>query len=190
MRPPFWIREDEEDQNPALARALAGCTDPRTGRAAHIVRVQSLHPASMEAHYHLYHTLLHGPSPLSRRQREMIAVVVSATNGCHYRVVHHGESLRGLTSEPTLLPLLREDYRKAPLSPADRAMLDYAVRLTRSPEAITSSDVQRLREAGFEDRAILDIVQVTAYFAFANRLTLGLGVELEAERKKNLEEEP
>jgi uncharacterized peroxidase-related enzyme len=65
------------------------------------------------------------------------------------------------------------------LSPADRAMLDYAVKLTREPQAMSPSDVGTLRSAGFDDTAILDIVQVTAYFAFVNRLADGLGVELE-----------
>ena len=74
---------------------------------------------------------------------------------------------------------LAEDYRTAPLSAADRAMLDYAVKLTREPWAMKSADVTLLREAGFDDTAILDIAQVSAYFAYVNRLADGLGIELE-----------
>ncbi len=65
------------------------------------------------------------------------------------------------------------------MSPADRAMLDYAVKLTREPEAMKAADVDMLRSAAFDDTAILDIAQVAAYFAFVNRLADGLGVELE-----------
>lgn len=74
---------------------------------------------------------------------------------------------------------LQTDYQTADLVPADRAMLDYASKLTRTPADVTQSDVDRLRKAGFDDAAILDICQVAAYYAFVNRLANGLGVELE-----------
>lgn len=74
---------------------------------------------------------------------------------------------------------LAEDYTAAALDPADRVMLDFVVRLTRDPAAITPEEIETLRAAGFSDRAILDIVQITAYFAFVNRLASGLGVTLE-----------
>jgi uncharacterized peroxidase-related enzyme len=74
---------------------------------------------------------------------------------------------------------LISDYREADLSPADRAMLDYAVKLTIEPWNMVEGDVRALREAGFSDAAILDINQVTGYYAFVNRLADGLGVELE-----------
>jgi len=74
---------------------------------------------------------------------------------------------------------LAEDYTAAELDPADRAMLDYVARLTRDPAEVVPEDVEALRAAGFSDRAILDIVQIAAYFAFANRLVSGLGVALE-----------
>lgn len=94
-------------------------------------------------------------------------------------MVHHGEVLRRLTRDDELLSHLQEDYRLVHLSDADRAMIDYAVKLTLSPSAVTSEDVQSLRDAGFDDRAILDIAQITAYFAFVNRLADGLGVTME-----------
>jgi uncharacterized peroxidase-related enzyme len=75
---------------------------------------------------------------------------------------------------------LIEDHRTAPVTPAERAMLDYAVKLTREPWAMTEEDVERLREAGFDDTGILDICQITGYYNFVNRLADGLGVELES----------
>ena len=75
---------------------------------------------------------------------------------------------------------LISDYREAALTPADRAMLDYAVKLTLEPWNMEEGDVWALREVGFSDEAILDINQVTGYYAFVNRLADGLGVELEA----------
>ncbi len=75
---------------------------------------------------------------------------------------------------------LAADYRQAGLAADDRAMLDYAVKLTSEPWKMRQDDIAALRAAGFEDSAILDIAQVTSYFAFVNRLADGLGVELEA----------
>lgn len=94
-------------------------------------------------------------------------------------MVHHGEGLRRLTEDEALVAALKRDYRSADLEPADRAMLDYAAKLTREPWTMTESDVEALREAGFSDTAILDIAQVAAYFAYVNRMADGLGVELE-----------
>lgn len=74
---------------------------------------------------------------------------------------------------------LAEDYTRAALSPADRAMLDYAAKLTLTPTQVTEADIEALRGVGFDDRAILDIAQITAYYAYVNRLADGLGVTLE-----------
>ena len=95
-------------------------------------------------------------------------------------MTHHGAGLRKLTKDPELARQLAADYRRAPVSDADRAMLDYADKLTREPWAMKEADLEPLRSAGFDDRAILDIAQSVAYFAFVNRLADGLGVELEA----------
>ncbi len=74
---------------------------------------------------------------------------------------------------------LKDDYTRAALSLVDRAILDYAVKLTRTPAQITQADLQAMRETGLSDRAILDVAQISAYFNFVNRLADGLGVRLE-----------
>ncbi len=78
-----------------------------------------------------------------------------------------------------LVEQLKSDWRQADLSPPDRAMLAYAVKLTREPGHMIEADVIALRDAGFSDRDILDINQITGYYAYVNRLASGLGVELE-----------
>lgn len=84
-----------------------------------------------------------------------------------------------LTNDEALVEQLKIEWRQAKLSDADRAMLTYAEKLTLTPWAMIEADVIALREAGFSDAAILDINQVTGYYAFVNRLADGLGVELE-----------
>ncbi len=78
-----------------------------------------------------------------------------------------------------MVEAIKTDYRQADLSPAIRAMLDYAYKLTLTPWEMVEADVQTLREHGFSDRAILDINQITGYYAYVNRLADGLGVPLE-----------
>ncbi len=94
-------------------------------------------------------------------------------------MTHHGAGLLELTGNEALVEGLKNDYRQVELEPADRAMLDYAAKLTREPWTMERSDVEALREVGFSDAAILDINQVTGYYAYVNRLADGLGVELE-----------
>lgn len=94
-------------------------------------------------------------------------------------MTHHAEGLRVQTKDENLIRHLSEDYRNAELTASDRAMLDCSAKLTREPWTVVEADVQRLRDTGFSDVAILDICQVTGYFAFVNRLADGLGVELE-----------
>ncbi len=94
-------------------------------------------------------------------------------------MAHHGAGLRKLSGSDTLAVALQADWKTAPVCAADRAMLAYAMRLTTEPWSVTADDVEELRRAGFADAAILDICQITGYFAFVNRLADGLGVELE-----------
>lgn len=84
-----------------------------------------------------------------------------------------------MTKDTGFVQQLQTDYTSAPLNAADRVMLDYAARLTLTPTAVTEADVQGLRDVGFSDRAILDIAQITAYYAYVNRIADGLGVTLE-----------
>lgn len=97
---------------------------------------------------------------------------------------HHGAGLRKLIEDEALVEALSTDWRSAKLSGADRQMLEYTEKLTLRPWDMDESDVVALRERGFSDGAILDINQVTSYYAFANRLADGLGIELEPIHQK------
>ncbi len=127
----------------------------------------------------LYKTLMYGKSPLRRTEREMIAVVVSAINQCHYWIMHHGEGLLKLTKDESLVNQLKTDYTLANISNKQMVMLNYAAKLTERPADIFKRDIEQLREVGFKDRSILDINQIVAYYAFVNRIADGLGVDLE-----------
>ena len=100
---------------------------------------------------------------------------------------HHGAGLRRILAadavaadaQQELLHWLAHDYTQADLTAADRAILDYVSKLTRTPAAISAADVDALRTHGLTDRAVHDVCVIAAYFAFVNRIADGLGVELE-----------
>ncbi len=94
-------------------------------------------------------------------------------------MVHHRRGLRRLLKDDVLLAAIEADWRTAPLSSARQAMLGYATKLTITPAEMTGDDVADLRSAGFSDRDVLDIVEVTAYYAYANRIADGLGIRVE-----------
>lgn len=92
---------------------------------------------------------------------------------------HHGAGLHKLINNEVLVEQLKKDYRESDIDEKDLAMLEYVAKLTLEPWNMVEKDVIKLREKGFSDEAILDICQVTGYYAFVNRLADGLGVELE-----------
>ena len=157
-------------------------TSPNDQAGSPLVQAESLHPRARDLHQELERELLGGPSPLSRAQRQMIAVAVSATNGCRYDVARHSEALRAELNDETLVRQVALDYREANIAAVDRALIDYAVALTCEPEERTIQDIERLREYGLGDEAILHVTELAAYLNFTNRVALGLGVENTPER--------
>ena len=174
-----WIKIiDEQNAEGSLKEQYDQLIEP-WGGVDNILKIHSLNPESLAAHVKLYKTLMYGKSPLRRTDREMIAVVVSEINQCHYWIVHHGEGLLKLTKDESLVNQLKSDYTLANISTKQMAMLNYAAKLTERPADIFNRDIEELREVGFKDRAILDINQIVAYYAFVNRIADGLGVDLE-----------
>jgi uncharacterized peroxidase-related enzyme len=110
------------------------------------------------------------PSGLSKLEREMIAVAVSSENRCYYCLAAHGAAVRGLSDDPVLGELMVMNYRAARLDRRQRAMLDFAVKLTAQPFAIEEADRQAVRSAGFSDRDIWDIAAVAGFFNMSNRV--------------------
>lgn len=172
-----WIRVvHESDADGALADVYDRVGRQR-GKVANIMRVQSLAPAAMAAHVDLYLDLMFSRGGLTRAERELIAVVVSGANGCHYCTLHHAAALEAWWRDADRVARLRRDPDSAGLSARETRLVDYAERLTRSPADVKESDVQALRTAGLTDREILQANMITAYFNFVNRIAEGLGVD-------------
>jgi len=141
-----------------------------------IVASHSLIPAALHHAFGAYGALLSPELPLTRRQHEMIAVVVSQANRCHYCFESHMEFFRRVTLDDALAEALRRDYRTAPITGAEKVMLEYAELLTRQPTRITPENHAQLRAAGFDDRGILQITLIAAWYNYINRVADALGV--------------
>jgi len=170
-----WLRVPAEDEVPPAVKELFDKASERLGFVPNVLRVYALRPRHLELWDAFYDDLMRGESGLTKPQREMIAVVVSTVNRCHYCMVSHGAALRKLTGDPVLVEQLRTNYKYAELEPRERAMLDFAVKLTEQSSSCSENDVETLREAGWSDEDIMDITQVAAMFNFTNRLASGLG---------------
>lgn len=179
-----WIDTiDPVDAEGELAKIYSKIGSSRGG-VANVHQLQSLNPKAMLAHLELYKRVMFGRSSLARVTRERMAVVVSYANRCHYCIEHHGEALVQAGDSAAMRGALGRGEIPASLPEVDRLLLQWAHKLTVRPYDSNESDVEKLREAGLEDAAILDASQVIAYYNYVNRLVLSLGGELEDDYAK------
>lgn len=172
-----WIRVVEPEEAGEELRRVYGRIGAERGKLSDIMKVQSLHPRAMEAHMDLYMGVMFGRSGLSRAEREMAAVAVSAANGCRYCVEHHAAALRAYWKDEERVRRFLDDPASAGLSDREGALVEYAVALTRAPAEMEPGRVEALRAQGLSDEDVLTLNLVAAYFNFVNRIAVGLGVE-------------
>ncbi len=150
----------------------------KRGKLAEVHKIQSLRPESIVNHMDLYIEIMFTRSDLSRVEREMMAVVVSVSNGCHYCRLHHAEALNHYWKDDEKLSSLISDFSKASFSTKEIALCEFARELTLHPGSFQDDTIiEKLRKIGLSDNAILDATLVVAYFNFVNRIVLSLGVE-------------
>jgi uncharacterized peroxidase-related enzyme len=155
--------------SPDMAAYFAKCEE-KLGFVPNVLKAYVFDMAKLSAFVAMYNDLMLAPSGLSKLEREMIAVAVSAQNHCYYCLVAHGAAVRQLSEDPPLGELLVMNYRAARLSKRERAMLDFAVKLTGEPWLVEEEDRARLRRAGFSEGDIWDIAAVAGFFNMTNRV--------------------
>ena len=158
-----------EELTPEMAAYFAKC-EQKLGFVPNVLKAYAFDMPKLSAFVAMYNDLMLAPSGLSKLEREMIAVAVSAHNRCYYCLVAHGAAVRQLSGDPPLGELMVMNYRAARLSERERAMLDFAVKLTAEPWLMEEEDRARLRRAGFSDRDIWDIAAVAGFFNMTNRV--------------------
>jgi len=155
--------------SPAIAAYFKKCQD-KLGFVPNVLLAYAFDMAKLETFVAMYNDLMLGDSALSKLEREMIAVAVSSQNRCYYCLTAHGAAVRQYSGNPLLGEHLVMNYRIARLSKRQRAMLDFAVKLTASPWSVEEGDRERLRRVGFSDRDIWDISAVAGFFNMSNRV--------------------
>ena len=158
-----------EKLSPAMAAYFRKCQD-KLGFVPNVLAAYAFDTVKLEAFVALYNDLMLGDSGLSKLEREMIAVAVSSHNRCYYCLTAHGAAVRQYSGSPLLGEQMVMNYRAARLNKRQRAMLDFAVKLTASPANVEDADRERLRRAGFNDRDIWDIAAVIGFFNMSNRV--------------------
>ncbi|SEB06140.1 peroxidase-related enzyme [Rubrimonas cliftonensis] len=152
-----------------LAAYFAKC-DQKLGLVPWVLRAYAHTPAKLRAFMEMYNDLMLGESGLSKLEREMIAVVVSARNRCFYCLVAHGAAVRQLSGDPALGEALAFNWRMAALDARQRAMLGFAEKMTEASSRVEEADRAALREAGLSERDIWDVASVAAFFNMTNRM--------------------
>ena len=158
-----------EELTPEMAAYFAKCEE-KLGFVPNVLKAYAFDMPKLSAFVAMYNDLMLAPSGLSKLEREMIAVAVSAHNRCYYCLVAHGAAVRQLSGDSPLGELMVMNYRAARLSERERAMLDFAVKLTAEPWLFEEEDRKRLRRARFSDRDIWDIAAVAGFFNMTNRV--------------------
>ena len=161
--------EQETEVSDKTAAYFALCEE-KLGLVPNVLKAYSFNETKLRSFTELYNDLMLGDSGLSKLQREMIAVVVSSINKCFYCLAAHGAAVRALSGDPILGEMVVMNYRVAPLDAREMAMLNFAEKLTEFPHRIENSDRQALRDAGWSDRDIWDIANVTGFFNMTNRV--------------------
>ena len=152
-----------------LAKYFEKCLE-KLGMVPNVIKVVAQNPKKARTFIATYNELMLGESGLSKLEREMIAVVVSSANRCYYCLVAHGQAVRQISGDPQLGEMMVMNYRVAELDPRQRAMLDFAWKLTVALFDIGDSDRAALRKVGFSDQDIYDIGDTAAFFNMTNRL--------------------
>src|ERR1700758_3098577 len=161
-----WFPVPDEADLPADLQGLFAKARERLGFVPNVFRVWAFRPERLSAWFAPYRQLHRPTEGLSAADREMVAVVVSATNGCLYCLVAHGAALREELGDPVSGERISYDWRRAGLDERRSAICAYAEKLTREPRMVDPGDLQRLLDAGLSREEAWDVIEITAMYNF------------------------
>jgi len=155
---------------PADIRDKILAVQEKAGFVPNVFLTLAHRPAEFRAFFAYHDALMEKDEGLTKAEREMIVVATSGANNCLYCVVAHGAILRIRAKNPRVADQLATNYRKAEITPRQRAMLDFAMKLALDSGAVGDEDITAVKAHGFDDEAVWDIGAITAFFAMSNRL--------------------
>ena len=142
----------------------------KSGFVPNVFLVLAHRPDEFRAFFAYHDALMDEPGPLTKAEREMIVVATSNANQCQYCVVAHGAILRIRAKDPLVADQVAVNYRKADISPRQKAMLDFAMKVSQASHAVGDDDIATLAEHDFSEEAAWDIAAIAAFFGMSNRL--------------------
>jgi uncharacterized peroxidase-related enzyme len=142
----------------------------KSGFVPNVFLSMAYRPDEFRAFFAYHDALMEKDGGLTKAEREMIVVATSAANQCHYCVIAHGAILRIRAKNPLIADQIAVNYRKADITPRQRAMLDFAMKVSQKAEAISEADFAEIAGHGFSDDDIWDIAAIAAFFALSNRM--------------------
>lgn len=170
----FPVPRLEELPDDVRARILA--VEEKAGFIPNVFLVLAHRPAEFRAFFDYHDALLLKEGGLTKGEKEMIVVATSAAASCHYCVVAHGALVRIYEKKPLLADQVAINYRKADITPRQRAILDFALKVSLRSAELEDADYTRLREHGLSDEDGWDIAAIAAFFAMSNRLANATGM--------------
>jgi uncharacterized peroxidase-related enzyme len=158
------------DKMPEDIRARILAVQEKSGFVPNVFLTFAYRPDEFRAFFAYHDALMEKESGLSKAEREMIVVATSAANQCHYCVIAHGAILRIRAKNPLIADQIAVNYLKADITPRQRAMLDFAMKVSREASTISETDFKAVAAHGFSDDDIWDIAAIAAFFALSNRM--------------------
>ena len=159
--------------DPFLTAYFDKCRE-KLGFVPNVLEAYSFDEVKLRGFIDMADNLMLAESGLTKAEREMIAVVVSAINHCHYCLAAHGAALRQRLGDPRLAETIAQNWRAADLPPRQQAMLDFTAKMTEASSKVVEADREALRAAGFSDRDIWDIAAVAGFYNMSNRMASAL----------------
>jgi uncharacterized peroxidase-related enzyme len=150
------------------ARILA--VQEKSGFVPNVFLTLAYRPDEFRAFFAYHDALMDKAGGLTKAEREMIVVATSSANQCHYCVIAHGAILRIRAKNPQIADQIAVNYRKADITPRQRAMLDFAMKVSQSAETISEQDFAEIASHGFSNDDVWDIAAIAAFFALSNRM--------------------
>ena len=140
------------------------------GFVPNVLKALAHRPAELRAFITYYKALTHKKSGITKKEREMLIIAHSSANGCLYCVVSHGANLRVISKNPRLSEQVATNYLKAEITPREKAIIEFALKVTKDSKSINEEDFKTLKAHGLSNEDIWDIAGITAFFNMSNRL--------------------
>jgi uncharacterized peroxidase-related enzyme len=158
------------DAMPQDIRERLLAVQEKSGFIPNVFLTLAFRPDEFRAFFAYHDALMERDGGLSKAEREMIVVATSSANSCHYCVIAHGAILRIRAKNPQIADQIAVNYRKADITPRQRAMLDFAMKVSREAQLVSEADFTELAAHGFGQDDIWDIAAISAFFALSNRM--------------------